>query len=325
MKYTQWKSLWHTCGGPTRDNLWTKYSHNRRTYNAAYFREETTINSNLERGMAAFAQWEMKVTRQIRSQEQYSAGVAAARAFVEALAACEMRADADFVFVSIDFEGGLRNRAGITEFGVAKLDTRDIVSKTVNAYSSASTISGHNYLLAKCRKQHCMFGDTIRIDKPQLAATIKAELNIPDGSKGQRRIVLVGHGLHNEQLILERHDVKLGDLHAVIGILDTSEYMGGSLETLLDCLSLPLPRNRNGRANSLHCAGNDAHYTLRALLALLYLQHQEGEGSAGDVEVLDQLARAPLPLRMARNQIEVEDEEEDLNYDSFVDSDFFEE
>ncbi|KAK5692333.1 hypothetical protein LTR17_025383 [Elasticomyces elasticus] len=324
---SEWKTLWHTCGGPTRDDLWTKYSHNRRAYNAAYFREETTINCNLERGMAAFAHWEMKLTRQSRSQEQHAAGVAAAGAFVEALAAGEMRANADFVFVSIDFEGGLQNRAGITEYGVAKLDTRDIVSKTVNAYSSASTIPGHNYLLAKCRKQHCMFGDTTRIDKPQLAATIKAELNIPNGSEvPQRRIVLVGHGLHNEQLILEAHGVKLGDLPAVIGILDTSQYgMGGSLETLLDRLFIPLPRNRNGMADSLHCAGNDAHYTLRALLALLYLQHQEAEGSAGDVEILDQLARAPLPLRMARNRSEEEDKEGDLDYDSFVNPGFFEE
>ncbi|KAK5693803.1 hypothetical protein LTR17_025005 [Elasticomyces elasticus] len=267
------------------------------------------------------------MTRQSRSQEQHSAGVAAARAFVEALADGEIRANADFVFVSIDFEGGLQNRAGITEFGVAKMDTRDIVGSTVDAYSSASTISGHNYLLAKCRKQRCMFGETTRIDKPQLAATIKAELNIPDGSEGpQRGIVLVGHGLHNEQLILESHGIKLGDLHATIGILDTSQYgMGGSLETLLDRLSLPLPRNRNGMADSLHCAGNDAHYTLRALLALLYLQHKEIAGSAGEVEILDQLARAPLPLRMARKRLEDEDVEEDLEYDLFVDSGSFDE
>ncbi|KAK5695162.1 hypothetical protein LTR97_008668 [Elasticomyces elasticus] len=327
MKYKEWKSLWHTCGGPTRDDLWTKYSHNRRAYNAAYFREETTINSNLERGMAAFAHWEMKMTRQSRSQEQYSAGVAAARAFVETLAAGEMRANADFVFVSIDFEGGLQNRAGITEFGIAKMDTRDTVGKTVDAYSSVSTISGHNYLLAKCRKQHCMFGNTTRIDKPQLAATIKAELNIPDGQlKAQRRIVLVGHGLHNEQLILERHGIKLGDMDAVVGILDTSQYgMGGSLETLLDRLYLPLPRNRNGMADSLHCAGNDAHFTLRALLALLYLQHEGSAGSGGEVEILDKLARGPLPLRQSKTQLEDEKEDADLEYDLFVDSGFFEE
>ncbi|KAK4952417.1 hypothetical protein LTR10_009223 [Elasticomyces elasticus] len=330
MKYSEWKSLWHTCGGPTRDDLWTKYSHNRQAYNAAYFREETTIDSNLERGMAAFAHWEMKMIRQSRSQEQYSAGVAAARAFVEAVAAGEMRANADFVFVSIDFEGALGNRAGITEFGVAKLDTRDIVGKTVDASSPANTISGHNYLLAKCRKQRCMFGNTTRIDKPQLAATIKAELNIPDDAKdqleSQRRIVLVGHGLHNEQLILERHGIKLGDMDAVVGILDTSQYgMGGSLETLLDRLSLPLPRNRNGIADSLHCAGNDAHFTLRALLALLNLQHQEGTGRGGDVEILDRLARAPLPVRQPKTQLEDEEEDADLEYDLFVDSGFFDE
>ncbi|KAK3659484.1 hypothetical protein LTR56_001374 [Elasticomyces elasticus] len=327
MKYKEWKTLWHTCGGPTRDDLWTKYSHNRHAYNAAYFREETTINSNLERGMAAFAQWEMRLTRQIWSQEQRLAGQAAAGAFVKALAAGEMCANADFVFVSNDFEGALGNRAGITESGIAKMDTRDIVCNALDASSSASAISGHNYLLAKCRKQRCMFGDTTRIDKPQLAATIKAELNIPDGQlKAQRRIVLVGHGLHNEQLILERHGIKLGDMDAVIGILDPSQYgMGGSLETLLRRLSLPLPRNRNGMADSLHCAGNDAHFTLRALLALLYLQHQEGTGRGGDVEILDRLARAPLPLRLARNRLEDEEEEEDLTYDLFVESGFFEE
>ncbi|KAK5674799.1 hypothetical protein LTS10_012536 [Elasticomyces elasticus] len=307
MNFTDWKSLWYTRGGPSKDDLWRKYDENRRAYYAAYFKMKQPFLPISNLGWRPLHR------------------LAAARAFVEALAAGEMRANADFVFVSIDFEGALGNRAGITEFGLAKMDTRDIVGSSVGAPLSADTISGHNYLLAKCRKQRCMFGDTTRIDKPQLAATIKAELNIPDGSKGQRRIVLVGHGLHNEQLILESHGTKLGDLHAVVGILDTSEYMGGSLETLLDCLSLPLPRNRNGRADSLHCAGNDAHYTLRALLALLYLQHQEAEGSAGDVEILDQLARAPLPLRVVRNQLEDEVDDADLEYDSFVDLGFFDE
>ncbi|KAK5694422.1 hypothetical protein LTR17_024826 [Elasticomyces elasticus] len=94
-----------------------------------------------------------------------------------------------------------------------------------------------------------MFGDTTRIDKPQLAANIKAEVSIADGTEGQlktqRRIVFVGHGLHNEQIMLESYGVELGDLPAVNGILD--QYgLGGSLETLLDRLTLPsLPRNMN--------------------------------------------------------------------------------
>ncbi|TKA53267.1 hypothetical protein B0A55_13171, partial [Friedmanniomyces simplex] len=209
-------------------------------------------------------------------------GKAASKAFIEALVTKTtsedegfmLSAEVDFVFVSIDIEGGM-DQWGIKEFGVAKLDTRDVVVNM--ASTSADLIHGHNYALAKGHRRAFVFGDTTRVDSSHLAATIKDVCHIPDrkglyGNETERRIVLVGHAIHNELMTMEAHGVKLDDIPAVVGILDTSDLgQGGSLESLLTSLGLPLPRNRQGKADSLHCAGNDAHYTLRALLAMLYI------------------------------------------------------
>ncbi|KAK3641883.1 hypothetical protein LTR56_000041 [Elasticomyces elasticus] len=300
MNYTDWRQLWYR--GRDKEYLWWKWNNNREAFFASYGQREETITRNIERGMELFTKlskidmraWEIS---QARAERHQAAGLAASNAFINALSTGIMTADADFVFLAIDFEGDLSN--GVNEFGFAKLDTRDIIGNA--STSAANVISGHNYAFSKDRVHGFMFGDTTRVVEALPAAIIKDALHIPQSSSypdiDGRKIVLVGHAIHNELRIMEGHGINIDDLPTVIGTLDTPRTFGRgiSLEDLLVSLGLPLPRNSVGTAVSFHNAGNDAHYTLRALLALLYKRHQPDSPAADCLEILNQMATAPLP------------------------------
>jgi hypothetical protein len=67
----------------------------------------------------------------------------------------------------------------------------------------------------------------------------------------------------------------------ITGLIDTCylavDVLGfsGSLEHLLTALRIP------SGMDLLHCAGNDAHYTLQAMLALLDHQYNDKSGRLG--------------------------------------------
>ncbi|KAK5711892.1 hypothetical protein LTR15_012236 [Elasticomyces elasticus] len=306
INYTDWRQLWYR--GRDKEHLWLKWSNNREAYFASYGRREETITRNIERGMEVFTKWVDRLSKidmraweisQARAERHQAAGLAASNAFINALSTGSMTADADLVFLAIDFEGNLSN--GVNEFGFAKLDTRDIIGKVPN--SSANVISGHNYAFAKDRVHGFMFGDTTRVFEASPAAIIEDARHIPDDQSNPyhdingRRLVLVGHAIDNELRIMEGHGINIDNLPAVIGTLDTPRTFGRgiSLKDLLVSLGLPLPRNSVGTAVSFHNAGNDAHYTLRALLALLYERHQPDSAATDRLEMLNEMATAPLP------------------------------
>ncbi|KAK5677430.1 hypothetical protein LTS10_010000 [Elasticomyces elasticus] len=302
MNYTDWRQLWYR--GRDKEHLWCRWNNNREAYFASYGRREETITRNIERGMQVFRRWEarlLKTPRQLRGERLHLAGMKALNAFVEALSTGLPTTAADFVFVSIDFEGG--NNCAVNQFGFAKLDTRDLIGSAAGtAMAPADIISGHNYALARGRKDDFMFGKTTKTDSSELATRIKDVLQISDIEKHLdtstpgRNIVLVGHSIQCELEVIENYSINLDDLSTVVGFIDTSNFGEAlTLEKLLVSFGLPLPRNRNGVADSLHTAGNDAHYTLRALLAWLYDQYGHN-GSANDpVRVLLHLATASLP------------------------------
>ena len=77
----------------------------------------------------------------------------------------------------------------------------------------------------------------------------------------------------------------------ITGIIDTTslatEVLGSSssLNSLVNAFRIPL------RPHLLHCAGNDAHCTLQALLALLQAQYGDKPGQ------LERLARPDTSLQ----------------------------
>ncbi|KAH7121408.1 hypothetical protein EDB81DRAFT_813900, partial [Dactylonectria macrodidyma] len=75
-----------------------------------------------------------------------------------------------------------------------------------------------------------------------------------------------------------------------MSLLPPQLYYRYSLEKLLDSLDIPYA--------NLHAAGNDAHFTLRAILMIVVRdaqrQHQDIDDSL--FRVLEAVARAPRPL-----------------------------
>ena len=117
-------------------------------------------------------------------------------------------------------------------------------------------------------------------------------------------MVLICHGLQSELRILDDLGVFLEDL-PITGVIDTHEVSrdvlghSGSLEHLLSTLSIPW------RYGMMHNAGNDAHYTMRLLLALLQIRHGDPTGC------FNELARQPLPERNSWKMSDEMEKEDD--------------
>ena len=98
-------------------------------------------------------------------------------------------------------------------------------------------------------------------------------LHIPDEIQGfshrrHRKIVLVGYGIRSDLLILRRRGIIFEEIGTIVTKLDITyivrEVLGMNFQlrgllTTLDCPS-----------SKVHNAGNDANFTLRALLLLAY-------------------------------------------------------
>ncbi len=112
-----------------------------------------------------------------------------------------------------------------------------------------------------------------------------------------RNVVLVCHGSYSERGFLRNLGIDVTTITPLVALFDTlkiSEYVLGrglALADLLQTLGCP--------CHNVHVAGNDANFTLRALL-LLGLKTQDGATDLNYVQVktlriLENIARQPLP------------------------------
>ncbi|KAK6360131.1 hypothetical protein TWF730_006284 [Orbilia blumenaviensis] len=194
-----------------------------------------------------------------------------------------------------------------SQIGFAILDTKDLLA---DATSSASTISTYNFVTGTSKyhnkvSRRFLFGKSSKAeDEPTLAKKIK--YIIP----GSRNIVLIGHDINADLRALIHIDPRYKRYET----LDTQEIASQIL---------PLINNDKGQKYSLHrllthfkcpfynlhCAGNDANFTLRLLLLLAVSSVKDGvlsgseqnEGSLSTsrkelVKKLKEVARAPVPL-----------------------------
>ena len=117
-------------------------------------------------------------------------------------------------------------------------------------------------------------------------------------------MVLVGHGLRTDLLVLRRRGIRFEEVKTVIGILDTTyiarDLLGINfrLEALLKFLLYPI--------KNIHLPGNDANYTLRVLLLLAYYGLRSSHSSAQVILTLTtfkKLGQEPLPDSTQRNAL----------------------
>jgi hypothetical protein len=221
----------------------------------------------------------------------------------------------DVVFVSFDLEPkkdspNLRMYNEIAEIGISMLDTRNFSSHTpagslVSLATRHFVVGGHKRLVHTARGFH--FGTSEHVDPDDVNEIILKLLHIPDEleSLTQRRyrnIVLVGHGLRSDLLILRKRGILFEEISTIVAKFDTTymakEVLGMNfrLQGLLQTLHCP--------DKNLHNAGNDANFALRALLLLAYYGLRPSASSADAICMLTSfkaLALEPLPDTTKRN------------------------
>lgn len=207
----------------------------------------------------------------------------------------------DPVFIAIDFE---RTTFIINNFspcsdaqvGISILDTRDFTlpfRKSALRLETYNFITGSDLYYTESAKKF-LWGTSEKIPPSKMLQCIN-KLICRD-----RNIVLIGHGVSGDLAALS--SLGFDFQSSIIGILDTTniafelQISHSTLGRLLNELECPRSTAR------LHNAGNDANFTLRALilLAIKGYKMQGLDTSAKDdklvkIEALQYLATTPLP------------------------------
>ena len=233
----------------------------------------------------------------------------------------------DVVLIAIDFENFSHYDNGYalkssSQLGLAILDTKEI-----NEVSPDKLISTYNFVWGspsyyRRKAYKFSFGETIKIRYSEIADRIQSL--IPRA----RNIVFVGHSVCQEIRALRI----LGFQFPVLlsAILDTAGIGKDILGHWMSLSQLLLRLECSFDNRKLHCAGNDAAFTLKALLLLaargFSKQEQDLDGDCNMTDVLQQISNYPKPqsrtwtwdqekideIRAARKQ-KREDEEICLN------------
>ena len=173
------------------------------------------------------------------------------------------------MFVALDFEFNQRSRTP-RELGVAQLDTRvlfdsehsaECVIKSRHFHFTNSAVNG------MCQSFGFGKSEVLHPSKENFEQALEQLLQVHNHRTGKpRNIVLVGHSISSEILVMAANGVHPGTYAPVVSIMDTHQIgkqgpKGPSLENLLRRLGVQ-------STFAFHNAGNDATLTLHALLLL---------------------------------------------------------
>ncbi|KAK5678398.1 hypothetical protein LTR17_027648 [Elasticomyces elasticus] len=199
----------------------------------------------------------------------------------------------DVVFLCVDCEAYEWAQHKVTELGVAILDTRrlrqDISSPDFGSivgeieYAHFRPVEYSNLVNRKFIKgcpNSFGFGQStwIRLaDAPRLLARIfldpsnlslAAAFDTPWREK--RNVVLVGHGLANDESYVRALGFDIRGVSNIIGYADTQRLAGVNMIALTKVLY-----GLGIHAVNLHNAGNDAAYTLQALMRMVIVELEQ--------------------------------------------------
>lgn len=190
------------------------------------------------------------------------------------------------IIMAIDFENTCNIKNGFSksrdcQLGIATLDTRFLsqpLQRKQKIISTHNYISGSDSYIKRASKKYA-FGKSTVIQTSEICRRISEAL--PEG----RDVILLGHAIRNELEVLHALGSNLG--RSVLQIVDTFrvanevfEFWAGSLGDLLTRLECPF--------DSLHSAGNDANYTLKAALLL-------AATGSDNQQAVDQLTQISIP------------------------------
>ena len=195
------------------------------------------------------------------------------------------------MLLSIDFENTNTSKSKLAvnpncQVGIAILDTRQLEQgpheQQIQTYNFASGTPSYT---ARANRVF-LFGKTAVVSPSELADSIYS-LIPPD-----RNVVFVGFATANELRALRLLDFQWpGRLSAVLDAFSLAcemlETRSGSLGDLLILLGCP--------HNNLHCAGNDANFTLKALLLLVAKDLERHGRNQGLVDILREIVQKKAP------------------------------
>ncbi|TVY81267.1 Uncharacterized protein LSUE1_G002521 [Lachnellula suecica] len=216
----------------------------------------------------------------------------------------------DVVFVSIDFENvrsvihSFASQYMQCQLGVSIFDTRDYLAKPVkDALVTYNFSTGDNKKYHEQARSRFLFGVSKTITQQELASELEALI------WRDRKIAIVGHGMACDFEILEFLGVDLEE--SVVAIFDTGDLVplvlgceGRSLGDLLEELGCPF--------DELHTAGNDANFTLRALIMMGIASHKDRYHYLDDddrASVWKLWDIAHLPMERSSGTVEASEEE----------------
>jgi hypothetical protein len=237
----------------------------------------------------------------------------------------------DVVFVSIDLEVSRQEKGKpgaplVKEFGIATLDTRhlkslaspSVATKSISTLQFSTSHASKDFLDCDFTDfKECVFAETLFVSQTDLPTTITKCLCIQDNSSPDshalRNIVIVGHSTKTDLKILQRLGVNIYDIVPVLAILDThliarnllganSIFLKGTAPMTSFNLGALLAELKCPYENSdLHNAGNDATFTLNAMLMLAIKSSESREMGSVERENLERL-RAMTQVELSECQ-----------------------
>ncbi|TKA26874.1 hypothetical protein B0A50_04320 [Salinomyces thailandicus] len=211
----------------------------------------------------------------------------------------------DVVFICIDCEAFEHSQSQITEIGVAVLDTRDLTglsgsdemvtwfAKMKYAHYRPVEYSHlrNNNFIKGCPEQF-NFGPTTWVKLADVKHVLRRAffdpskldqaglLDTPVGDKA-RRVVYVAHGASSDTAYMKQVGFNLAADANVAKTIDTQTIYGGSKKHPVGLHRMLL--SLNIEPTNLHNAGNDAAYTLQAMVSMALKDHKNAGSIALDI------------------------------------------
>jgi len=184
--------------------------------------------------------------------------------------------DRSVVFVSIDFENGPDNREGVIrvrEMGISILDSRELICHKKEPHEMIQT---QNFRCQKKPGSWYLFGQSTTVQQKEMGEILERALRQYDPNGKLRRVNITAHAVLTDLDTMRKCfgiDITDRDKYpSVVGVVDTEllskttflmselAFESYMLQSILETLSVPYA--------FLHTAGNDANFTLKALLML---------------------------------------------------------
>ncbi|TLS29772.1 hypothetical protein PpBr36_00454 [Pyricularia pennisetigena] len=203
----------------------------------------------------------------------------------------QARLPLDIKFVCVDVETYELNHNLVTEIGIAELDTLSLRGKPAGDKSQNwfNLIKSYHYVIKENswamngqhvanNQQNFNFGQSQLVPKATIVQQVASHLGMPSSSWPGHRgayVVLVGHDIMADVEHLLKVDYDARKVPEIFDVVDTAhmfqhwrrEPNSTRLSRVLESLEI--------RYRYLHNAGNDATYTLQAMLAMAQVTRQE--------------------------------------------------